>query len=100
MEEPRRLIHAVASDFREFEPNRELNWCCGGGGGLIAVPEMNEVRMQAGQKKAEQIRRTRAQWVVTSCENCKTQLEDLSEHYELGVEIKGVVDLVADALLI
>jgi Fe-S oxidoreductase len=61
---------------------------------------MNEVRMQAGQKKVEQIRRTQAQWVVTSCENCKTQLEDLSEHYELGVEIKGVVDLVADALLI
>ncbi len=100
MEEPRSLIHAVASDFREFEPNRELNWCCGGGGGLSAVPEMNEVRMQAGQKKVEQIRRTQAQWVVTSCENCKTQLEDLSEHYELGVEIKGVVDLVADALLI
>jgi len=100
MEEPRLLINAVASDFREFEPNRTLNWCCGGGGGLIAVPEMNETRMQAGRKKVEQIRQTEAQWVVTACENCKTQLADLSDHFELGIEVKGVVDLVADALVI
>lgn len=100
MEEPRLLINAVASDFREFEPNRTLNWCCGGGGGLIAVPEMNETRMQAGRKKVEQIRQTEAQWVVTACENCKTQLADLNDHYELGIEVKGVVDLVADALVI
>ena len=99
-EEPRLLIRAVASDFRELTPNRELNWCCGGGGGLIAAPEMKEVRMKAGRKKAEQIRRTGAKWIATACENCKTQLRDLSEHYELGVEVKGVVDLVAEALIL
>lgn len=99
MDEPRLLINAVASDFREFSPNRELNWCCGGGGGLIAVPEMKPVRMRAGRKKVEQIQKTGARWVVTACENCKTQLSDLNEHYDLGVEIKGVVDLVADALI-
>jgi len=99
-EEPRALIRATATDLRELTPNRELNWCCGGGGGLIAAPEMKEARMRGGQPKAEQIRRTGAEWVVTACENCKTQLRDLSEHYELGVEIKGVVDLVADALIL
>jgi Fe-S oxidoreductase len=100
-EEPRMLLRAVATDFRELTPNRALNWCCGGGGGLIAaVDEMEEVRMKAGQPKVEQIRRSGAQWVVTACENCKTQLGDLNEHYELGVEIKGVVDLVADALIL
>lgn len=99
-EEPRLLIRSVATDFRELTPNRELNWCCGGGGGLIAAPEMKEVRMRAGKPKAEQIRRTGAQWVVTTCENCKTQLADLNEHYGLGVEVKGVVDLVADALVL
>jgi hypothetical protein len=99
-EEPRLLIRAVATDFRELTPNRELNWCCGGGGGLIAEPGMKDVRMRAGKPKVEQIRRTGAQWVVTACENCKTQLSDLNEHYGLGVEIKGVVDLVADALVL
>jgi Fe-S oxidoreductase len=98
-EEPRMLIRAVATDFRELTPNRELNWCCGGGGGMIAEPEMFEVRMKAGRPKVEQIQRTGAKWVVTACENCKTQLGDLNERYGLGVEIKGVVDLIADALV-
>lgn len=48
----------------------------------------------------EQIQRTGARWVVTTCENCKTQLADLSERYGLGVEIKGAVDLIADALIV
>jgi len=99
-DEPRALIKAVATDFRELNPNRALNWCCGGGGGLIAAPEMKEVRIQAGQPKVEQIRQTRAQWVITACENCKTQLRDLNEHYELGIEVKGVVALIADALIL
>lgn len=99
-EEPRSLIGAVATDFRELNPSRALNWCCGGGGGLIAAPEMQEVRMQAGQPKVEQIRRTGAQWVVTACENCKTQLTDLNAHYQIGIEVKGVVDLIANALIL
>jgi hypothetical protein len=48
----------------------------------------------------EQIERTGATWVTTTCENCKTPLEDLNVAYELGVEIKGVVDLIADALIL
>jgi Fe-S oxidoreductase len=100
-EEPRELIHAVATDYREMTPNRELNWCCGGGGGLIAAAEdMFDTRMKGGLPKVNQIRQTGAKWVVTACENCKTQLEDLNEHYELGIEIKGVIDLIADALIV
>jgi hypothetical protein len=100
-DEPRDLVHAVATNYREMTPNRELNWCCGGGGGLIAAAEdMLQVRMQGGIPKVNQIRATQAKWVVTACENCKTQLEDLNEQYELGIEIKGVIDLVADALIV
>lgn len=100
-EEPREMIHAVATDYREMTPNRELNWCCGGGGGLIAAAEdMFETRMRGGLPKVEQIRETGAKWVVTACENCKTQLEDLNEHYGLEIEIKGVIDLIADSLIL
>jgi hypothetical protein len=100
-DEPRQLIHTVATNYREMTPNRELNWCCGGGGGLIAAAEdMFDARMQGGIPKVNQIRATQAKWVVTACENCKTQLEDLNEHYELGIEIKGVIDLIADALIV
>jgi len=99
-DEPRRLLEVVASDVRELTPNREYNWCCGGGGGLIAAPEMKGLRMDAGRPKADQIRQTNAKWVTTTCENCLTQLGDLNEHYELGVEIKPVLDLVAEALIL
>jgi Fe-S oxidoreductase len=100
-EEPRELIRAVATDYREMTPNRELNWCCGGGGGLIAAAEDKfDMRMKGGLPKVNQIKTTGAEWVITACENCKTQLEDLSEHYELGVEIKGAVDLIADSLVL
>jgi Fe-S oxidoreductase len=100
-EEPRELIHTVATNYREMTPNRALNWCCGGGGGLIAAAEDKfEMRMQGGLPKVQQIRETGAEWVVTACENCKTQLEDLNEHFELGVEIKGVIDLIADSLIL
>ena len=34
------------------------------------------------------------------CENCKNQLEDLDSHYEMGIEIKGVIDLIAGALIV
>ncbi|MBU0495642.1 MAG: (Fe-S)-binding protein [Chloroflexi bacterium] len=99
-EEPRRLLRAVATDFREMTPNRALNWCCGGGGGLIAATEMTDVRMEGGRPKVDQIKQTGARWVTTTCENCKTQLGDLNTHYELGVEIKGVINLIADALIL
>ncbi len=99
-EEPREMIRSVASDFREMTPNRDLNWCCGGGGGLIAALELEEARMAGGLPKVEQVRKTGAAWVVTACENCKTQLEDLSNHYDLGIEIKGVIDLIADSLIV
>jgi Fe-S oxidoreductase len=99
-DQPRNLIKAVATNFRELSPTRELNWCCGGGGGLIADTDMFDLRMRGGQPKVQQIRQSGAEWVVTACENCKTQLEDLNEHYELGVEIKGIWDLIADALIL
>ena len=86
-EEPRTLIRAVATEFRELTPNRALNRCCGGGGGLIAEPEMKEGRMRAGRPKVEQIHRSGAQWVIPACENCETQLRDLNEHYELGIAV-------------
>ena len=99
-EGPREMIRSVATDFREMTPNRELNWCCGGGGGLIAALELEETRMAGGLPKVEQIRETGAEWVVTACENCKTQLEDLNNRYELGIEVKGVIDLIADSLIV
>jgi len=97
--EPRRLLNASVGEFREMTPNRERNWCCGGGGGFHSMPEYREVRLRSGKMKAEQIRGAAAPIVATACANCQLQLSDLSQHYELGVACVSVTDLVAKALL-
>jgi CheY-like chemotaxis protein len=50
--------------------------------------------------KADQIRATAAEVVVTSCHNCVDGLADLIKHYELGCEVKQLVNLVANALVL
>ncbi len=101
IEEPRVALNAACADFREMTPNRAANWCCGGGGGLAAVtePQLVEVKMKSARPKADQIRATGAKLVATACDNCKLQLQAINEHYGLGVEITGVVDLVARAMV-
>src|SRR4030042_6643795 len=43
IEEPRYVLSHLTSNFIEMYPNREYNWCCGGGGGLVAL-ETEEFR--------------------------------------------------------
>ncbi|MEW6033699.1 MAG: (Fe-S)-binding protein [Chloroflexota bacterium] len=99
LEEPRVVLRAAARDFREMRPNRENAYCCGGGSGLVALPEKMELRLKAGAPKSHQVRETGAAVVVASCDNCRIQLGDLSEHYGLGVEVKGMAEVVVRALV-
>ena len=98
IEEPRRVLEAITTDFRELTPNREEAYCCGGGSGLVAVPEAYEVRLAAGKPKAEQVRRSGARVVVAACENCRLQLGDLSGHYGLDIGVVALADLVVKAM--
>jgi Fe-S oxidoreductase len=97
-EEPRRVLRALTDGFVEMAPNRAENWCCGGGGGLVAMGE-EEFRMKSGRVKAEQLRATGAAVVATACENCHSQLSDLNSHYELGMRVEFVSHLAARALV-
>jgi Fe-S oxidoreductase len=98
IEEPRRVLKAIAPNFVEMTPNRAEAYCCGGGGGLVALAEYEERRLKAGRPKAEQIRKTQARVVVAACENCRLQLGDLNQHYGLNVQITALADLVVRAM--
>lgn len=100
IEEQRVVLRAAASAFVEMTPNREENYCCGGGGGLLAASEFTAKRIEAGKMKAEQIRATGATVVTTPCHNCIDQLMELNRHYKLGVEVKTLGEVVADALVL
>jgi Fe-S oxidoreductase/CheY-like chemotaxis protein len=99
-EEPRELLKLVTMDFQEMYPNRAENYCCTGGGGAMSMSEYTPRRLESAKVKADQIRATGAKVVVTSCHNCVDGLSDLIKHYGLGCEVKQLVNLVANALVL
>ncbi|MHC4472934.1 MAG: (Fe-S)-binding protein [Planctomycetota bacterium] len=101
VDEPRVILEASCADFREMTPNRAENWCCGGGGGLSAMDEILEFRMNvSGKMKREQIQATGAKYVATACSNCKRQLTQLAEYHKDDYEVGGVHDMLSRAILI
>lgn len=99
-EEQRYILSKCVKNFQEMEPYGYDNLCCGGGGGQLAMSEYNERRMKVGELKAEQIRKTGAEIVVTPCHNCVDQLIQLNAAFKLNVQIKTVAEIVADSLVI
>lgn len=100
IEEQRFILMNSVQNFIEMHPNRERNYCCGGGGGQLAMTQYAQRRLKAGKIKAEQIKNTQAKIVATPCHNCIDQLMELNKHYQLNVKIKTVCEIAADALII
>jgi len=100
MDEPRYILDQLTNAFREMSPEPKYNWCCGGGGGLVALgDETLDFRMKSSRVKADQVKETGADILATACENCHTQLDNLNDHYKMGVEVKFLSSMIADALV-
>ena len=100
IEEQRFILRSLTTNFVEMTPHGADNFCCGGGGGQLAMSEYNERRMKIAEIKANQIRNTTASIVATPCHNCVDQLTQIDAHYKLGVKIMTLAELVADALIL
>jgi Fe-S oxidoreductase len=101
IDQPREILRSFVKDFVDMTPMGRENYCCGGGGGTVSVDEIKEFRMElGGRAKAEQLRATGADIVVAPCANCKKQLGEIIEHYELPMELKGLHDLVLRAIIL
>jgi Fe-S oxidoreductase len=98
-DEPRDIIQKLVTDYREMSPTREQNWCCGGGGGLVAL-DNEDFRIKTGKPKKEQIVNTGAKIVVTACENCVSQLQTIKSGYGLDVEVKYLTELVCENIIV
>jgi Fe-S oxidoreductase len=100
IEEPRFILQHLTDDFREMSPEPKYNWCCGGGGGLVALGEDTlDFRMKSSKVKVDQVKNTKAKILATACENCHTQLSDLNTHYKMDVDVRFLSSMVADALV-
>lgn len=101
IEQPRRIMRACVEEFVEMTPNRDENYCCGGGSGIL-MDEMMEIRMKLGKKKAEQVKALgRIDYLAMPCSICKAQIPAVMKNYGvLDLPMGGVMDLVGKAMLL
>jgi heterodisulfide reductase subunit D len=94
---PRQVLAAIPSlQLVEVHERRERGLCCGGGGDLEMVDPALAGRVAA--RTAGKLAATGAQAIVTACPQCVRTLARGAEQSAPGVEVKDVVELLAEAL--
>lgn len=95
----RYVVNAMCENFVEMYPNREHNYCCCAGGGVINCgPPFKMVRMEGNRVKAQQMADTHTEVVITPCHNCHSGIEDIVHHYKLGMEVKFISDILYECM--
>jgi Fe-S oxidoreductase len=97
-DDPRYIISQLTDQFIELSPTKKENWCCGGGGGLVAIRD-KDYRMKTSKIKADQIKNVSPKILVTACENCHAQLNDINDFYKLESKVQFLSQVVADSLV-
>jgi Fe-S oxidoreductase len=98
LEQPHNLLKMVAKNYVETSDNGKMNWCCGGGGGVSAIDEAQDLRFSAFKIKKSQLEETGAKTLVTACANCRIVLEEGLEHYQMDILVVGLTEMIADHL--
>jgi Fe-S oxidoreductase len=113
VEPQRRVLRKIAPRFREMEPHGVNNYCCGGGSGFAIMSGHNfgDWRAQvSGRKKLEQVLNafkgeldpSIKKYVCAPCSNCKGQLRDLFQYYDLwekhSILYDGLVELIVNCM--
>jgi Fe-S oxidoreductase len=92
----REVMSYIAKDFREMTPNREHNFCCGGGGGFNGIGLYREQRNVGLKMKRDQILATGAELVISPCHNCWDAIRDLDEIYHTDIKWSFLKPLLID----
>ncbi len=67
-------------NFVDIAPNKSNNFCCGGGGGFLQAG-YKDARLAYGKVKDDQVKATKADYIIAGCHNCHAQIHELSDHY-------------------
>jgi heterodisulfide reductase subunit D len=94
---PRNILRSVPGlTFVELEKNQAQSICCGGGGNL----EMADANLSGtvAQKKIEEIQRTGAKTVVTSCQQCVRTIKSRARRQKIDLNVMDITELVLQAM--
>jgi len=95
---PRGVLAALGVELREMGDHADAAWCCGGGGGVVAIQRADELRRGAFRIKMEEIDATGAELLATSCANCRLTFDDGAAFYKWHKSMQSLTELVAERL--
>ncbi|NQU65889.1 MAG: (Fe-S)-binding protein [SAR324 cluster bacterium] len=104
LEEPRYVIQNVCNNFFEMPENtiRENTFCCGAGSGLN-TEEIMDIRMRGALPRASALKYVQEKHDVNTlacvCAIDRATLLALTQYWTPGVEVAGVTEMVANALV-
>ena len=99
VKQPRNLLNRIASNFVEMQDTGEMNWCCGGGGGVSANERADELKLTAFNRKKAQLQALGVDTLVTACANCRLTLEEGLEQNEMDIPVVGLTEMLAEHLV-
>jgi Fe-S oxidoreductase len=95
---PRKIMKALGVDLHEMPVSGDLSWCCGGGGGVYSIQRASHLRFSAFEVKMEQVAKSGADELYTSCSDCRMNFDSGQEHFDWDKQAKSLIELVADNL--
>ncbi|SCY72794.1 putative sulfite reductase-associated electron transfer protein DsrK [Desulfoluna spongiiphila] len=104
LDEPRYVLKSVCNNFHEMPANtiREQTFCCGSGAGLN-TEEIMEQRLRGGLPRANAVKYVHDKYDVNTlacmCAIDRAALPPLMDYWVPGVEVTGLHELVANALV-
>lgn len=94
----RDVLRHLGVDVREMKNGGDYNWCCGGGGGVVAIKRADPLRYRVFRLKMEQVEATEADQLLSSCANCRQTFDDGQEHFNWDYKMGSLMEVVAENL--
>lgn len=98
-EEPRQVLKSIPGlKLVEMAYNRQLSMCCGGGGNVEMVnPELSA---KVAEMKLRAIAETKADMVVSSCQQCLRTIATKARRDKVNLVVKDLTELVFEAMIV
>lgn len=97
-EEPRWVLEALGLEVAELPNHKEYNWCCGGGGGVLANDRAAPLRAETFRLKIAQVEKTGAEKVISACHQCELTFNRGQERFKWDVPFENLLELVVAQL--